>query len=96
MPRNTNTPLPVQRPSAAERRARRAADLNEQLSRFRHLPDEARVRQPVVLAILSVGSTTLWRRTRAGQFPAPIRVGNTSTWRVGDLRKALAGAEAAS
>jgi len=63
------------------------------LTRFPYLPDDARVKQPVVEGLFAISSATLWRRVRSGELPRPLRCGaNTRSiaWRVGDLRAVLA------
>jgi prophage regulatory protein len=46
------------------------------------------LRLPEVLAIVKVSRITLWQWRRAGQFPAPIRLGpNTIAWRASDVEK---------
>lgn len=37
--------------------------------------------------IIPISLATLWRKVRAGAFPAPIKLGpNTTVWRVEDVR----------
>lgn len=37
--------------------------------------------------IIPVSPATLWRKVRAGTFPAPVKLGpNTTAWRVEDVR----------
>lgn len=63
----------------------------EALKNFDLLPDSANVRQPVVEALFGISSTTVWRRSKNGLLPKPIKLGGTTVWSVGELRKALAG-----
>ncbi len=64
------------------------------LKNFNFLPNEARVRLPVVCALFSRSASSIWRDIKAGRLPAPIKIGPRATaWVVGDLRKALARAE---
>jgi predicted DNA-binding transcriptional regulator AlpA len=61
------------------------------LAQFTHLPDDAFVRKPTVLALFGVSHSTLWRRIHEGSIPAPCALGpRSSGWRVGPLRAALA------
>lgn len=56
---------------------------------FDTLPDSALIRQRQLLAgIIPFSSATLWRRVKAGAFPAPIKLsdGNITAWRVGEVR----------
>ncbi|MDP9153942.1 MAG: helix-turn-helix domain-containing protein [Pseudomonadota bacterium] len=66
-----------------------AISTRDALRGFDDLPDVARVRIPVVAALLSVGTRTVHRRVDAGEIPQPIKQGGVLTWRVGDLRSAL-------
>ncbi|QHP92021.1 MULTISPECIES: helix-turn-helix transcriptional regulator [Burkholderia] len=61
-----------------------------QIESFDSLPDIARVRQPVVAALLDCSTRSVDRHVRAGTIPAPQKLGGVNTWRVGDLRRALA------
>jgi predicted DNA-binding transcriptional regulator AlpA len=59
---------------------------------FNRLPNEALVRLFVLfsLCLLPFSTSTLWRRVRAGTFPAPVRVSpQVVAWRVGDIREFL-------
>lgn len=72
---------------------------------FDALPDSALVRKaqlvqsakrPDVPAPLPFGEQTLWRKVKAGTFPAPIRLSSRMTcWRCGDVRAWLAAQGAA-
>ena len=70
---------------------RPAASVAQAIEQFTHLPDDARVRVPVVAALLNQSVAATWRHARAGLIPAPSRTGpRATTWRVGDLREFLA------
>lgn len=61
------------------------------LSAFDQLPDSALVNVCFVALLFGCSSNTVWRRSRCGVLPAPIRVSSQQTrWRVGDVRKSLA------
>ncbi|MBV2264272.1 MAG: AlpA family phage regulatory protein [Thauera sp.] len=63
----------------------------EALENFKAAPDEALVKIPVVQTLFACSAATVWRRVKAGQLPAPVKLSERSTcWRVGDLRAALA------
>lgn len=63
------------------------------LANFDVLPDSAFVRLPVVAGLNGISPATAWRWVKSGRLPAPIKTGpNTTVWRVGDLRRAAAGA----
>lgn len=61
------------------------------LRHFDSLPDSAGARLPVVMALYGASASTIWRRVRTGEIPAPTRRGRITTWNVGDLRRHLAG-----
>ena len=48
---------------------------------FEHSPDRGRhmLRPKQVMARMGWSRTTLWRRVRAGEFPAPVKTGANST-----------------
>ena len=35
--------------------------------------------------MLSIGESTLWRDSKAGKMPAPVKIGGATRWRVADL-----------
>jgi predicted DNA-binding transcriptional regulator AlpA len=58
---------------------------------FHSLPDEALIDVKFVAALFDCSENTVWRRSRSGLLPAPIRVSTQQTrWRVGGIRKSLA------
>ncbi|MBS0354447.1 MAG: transcriptional regulator [Proteobacteria bacterium] len=67
-----------------------AARIPDALAQLPHLPDDALARLPVVQSLYACSPATVWRRVKAGLIPAPIKIGSTTAWRVGDLRAALA------
>lgn len=51
------------------------------------MPQEGFVRQPVVLKVLGISKSTLWRRIQDGAYPRPVKLSpRTSAWRVKDIR----------
>jgi predicted DNA-binding transcriptional regulator AlpA len=51
------------------------------------MPQEGFVRQPVVLKVLGISKSTLWRRIQDGTYPRPVKLSpRTSAWRVKDIR----------
>jgi len=63
------------------------------LQHFDHLSDSSLIRLPVLRAMLSVSSGTIWRMCRRGELK-PVKVAERVTaWRVGDVRKYLARAQ---
>ncbi len=61
---------------------------------FDDLPDVAliQVRPLVNFKVLPYSATTIWRKSRNGEFPAPIKVSRGITaWKVGDIRAYLNG-----
>jgi predicted DNA-binding transcriptional regulator AlpA len=68
-----------------------AAAIARTIEQFDTLPDDARVRVPVVAAIYGQSVASTWRHARAGLIPKPLKTGpRATTWRVGDLREHLA------
>jgi prophage regulatory protein len=71
---------------------------------FDELPDSAMVRisqlvrdpkHPTRPTPLPFSPATFWRKVKAGQFPAPIKLGDRITcWKVGSVRQWLAQAAA--
>lgn len=60
---------------------------------FDELPDSAYVDDKIVGVLFGVTPSTIWRRVRVGDLPAPIRFSSRCTrWNVGVVRKALAAA----
>jgi len=62
------------------------------ITTFNDLPDMAmiQVRPLVNFKVLPYSATTIWRKCRKGEFPAPIKMSTGITaWRVGDIRKYL-------
>lgn len=51
------------------------------------LPDTGYVRQRQLLTLIPFSSTTLWRKVKAGEFPAPVKLSQRVTaWRAEDVR----------
>ncbi len=61
------------------------------LETFPFLPDEARVEIRVLCALFGRSRPSIWRDVAAGRLPAPVKVGGSSRWRVGDIRAVLKG-----
>ena len=59
---------------------------------FDALPDVAliQIRPLMNYKVVPYSATTIWRKCRKGEFPAPIKVSTGITaWRVGDIRAYL-------
>lgn len=68
-----------------------------QLAAFDRLPDSANVRLPVVRALMgNAGAATIWRWSKDGTLPHPVRYGGCTLWPVGGLRVALKGGKPAA
>lgn len=76
--------------SSASHESAIVAPIPKALASFDQLPDSALVRRPVVSALFGVHPATIWRHVQAGTFPAPVKVGHATAWRVSDLRAKLA------
>ena len=65
--------------------------LTPALSSFDQLPESAYVRLPTVAALFATSQSNVWRWVKGGRIPAPMKLGpQTTAWRVGELRRALA------
>ena len=49
------------------------------------------MRIPEVVQVTGLSRTTIWRRVKSGDFPAPVRLGSLATrslgWRESEIRK---------
>jgi hypothetical protein len=57
------------------------------LANFDSLPDSAEVPLPVVAALKSVSQMTVLRHVKQGLLPKPVKVGPSTRWIVGQLRR---------
>lgn len=56
------------------------------------LPETGFVRQRLLLRFVPFSKSTLWRRVKAGDFPAPVRLSaGVTAWRAEDVRRWIAG-----
>lgn len=56
------------------------------------LPETGFVRQRLLLRFVPFSKSTLWRRVKAGDFPAPIRLSaGVTAWRAEDVHRWIAG-----
>ena len=65
--------------------------VNPVLPNFDVLPNSALLRERWLLqGLVPFSSATLWRRVKAGTFPAPIKLeGRITVWTVGSVRRWL-------
>jgi len=56
---------------------------------FESLPDCAIVRLPIVRQLFGISSPTVWRWSKNGLLPTPIRVAGITGWQVGAIKLAL-------
>ena len=63
--------------------------MNEEVTKFDDLSDHALVRLPVVKSLFSISAPTVWRWSKTGQLPKPIRISGITAWQVGALRNTL-------
>lgn len=54
------------------------------------LPDDALIDMERVIDLVGMRRTWVYDEIRAGRFPAPIKLGTASRWRLGDVRRWLA------
>lgn len=65
--------------------------LTQALSSFDHMPNSSYVRLPVVRALYSVSTATIWRNCSKGLMPSPVKLSERCTaWNVGLIRADLA------
>lgn len=55
-----------------------------------YLPHLGFSRLKAVLPLVPFGRASVWRKVRAGQFPAPVKVAGVTAWRNDELRDWLA------
>ncbi len=61
------------------------------LRNFDSLPDAALIPDKIVAAVLGCSVPSIWRMSKDGRIPAPVRPSQRMTrWVVGGIRKALA------
>ncbi|MBK7353490.1 MAG: AlpA family phage regulatory protein [Nitrosomonas sp.] len=64
--------------------------LPQALIDFDRLPDGAYVRVNVVAQLLGCSIPTIWRKSRSGTFPKPLKFStHVTSWNVGDIREVL-------
>ena len=56
------------------------------LRQFDELPESAHVRLRVVGALFGISIATVWRWSRSGQLPKPVRINGVTLWNVAALR----------
>ena len=49
------------------------------------LPETGFVRLPTILHHIPVGRSTWWEGVKAGRFPASVKIGGVTAWRVEDI-----------
>jgi predicted DNA-binding transcriptional regulator AlpA len=65
--------------------------LRGSLERFDTLPDAAMIDVRTVAGVLGRSTASVWRDSRSGRIPRPVRVGPACTrWNVGAIRRHLA------
>jgi predicted DNA-binding transcriptional regulator AlpA len=77
--------------AAKNRAAVKKAAVNEVVQKFGSLPDQAYVRQPVVMELYAFSAASLWRGVQKGTVPSPRKFGpRVTAWNVGKLKASLA------
>lgn len=66
--------------------------VNRALETFHFLPDAALIDIRTVCALRGRSRASTWRDVAGGLLAAPVKVGSSTRWRVGDVRASLAGA----
>jgi predicted DNA-binding transcriptional regulator AlpA len=66
--------------------------VNIETVKFDQLPDTSFVNVKTVAQVLGVSVGSVWRYTKDGVLPAPVKLSaNTTRWQVGNLRRWMAG-----
>ncbi len=81
--------------NAALQIAFQATPINSALLNFNQMPDCSQVRLPIVKALLSVSSATVWRLVKAGHLKTYKLTERTTTFNCGEIRAFLASKVAA-
>jgi predicted DNA-binding transcriptional regulator AlpA len=51
------------------------------------LPNTGFLRLPQVCQFVPLGQSTIWRKVKTGDFPAPVKLGaRTTAWKAEDIR----------
>ncbi len=53
------------------------------------LPDEALVSVKTVARLYESGISTVWARVKRKELPAPVKIGRSTRWRLGEIRAAM-------
>ena len=64
--------------------------INTTFQNFDQLPNSSQVRLPIVKALLSVSSATVWRLVKAGKLKTYKLSERTTTFNAGELKQFLA------
>ena len=66
-------------------------EIPEGLARFSELPNSGYIRLPVVMRLYSVSASTVWRCSKNGSIPKPVKLTErTTAWNIGLIRADLA------
>ena len=69
----------------------RSTTIPAALTNFDFLPDSALIDVKTVAGVLGRSTTAIWRDSRTGRMPSPVRIGPACTrWNVGAIRRHLA------
>ena len=64
---------------------------NEKITEPASLPETGFVRQSKLKTIIPFSATTLWRKVKANEFPAPVKLSaGVTAWRVEEVRAWMA------
>lgn len=68
-----------------------SASIKPSIINFDSLPNSALVDDKTVAVVTGQSRNTVWRKSKAGTLPAPIKVGpKTTRWKVGEIRAYIA------
>lgn len=69
--------------------------VHKKLALFPTLPDDALIEIRVVSALLGRSASSIWRDVAKRELVAPIKIGHSTRWRVGEIREYLSRREVA-
>ena len=69
----------------------KTTELARELALFDSKPDSAYIDLPTLCALRRRSRASTYRDIQSGVLPAPRKIGRSSRWQVGAIRKSLAG-----
>ncbi len=60
-----------------------------EITDFNRLPDNANISVKDASLLTGLGISTVWSKSKTGNFPQPKRYGSRTFWKMGDIREWL-------